>query len=366
LKRYPLAAFLLLACAYAAASLTHEVVAQAPPQGQSETLQVVIMPLEPFVIEDGDRLSGFSIDLWNAIAELLDVQYQWVKVETVDDLLAAIQDGQADVGIAGISMTPEREQIVDFSLPIFNAGLRVMTATRSGPSVPALIGIIFSPAMLRVFGLGLLILLLTAHIIWLTERGSNAAIPRAYLPGIWESLWWSLATLSTQVYGVLGETRSWFRRLLAMILVVISIVLIAQFTASITAVLTVHQLSGTIHGASDLPGKRIATVRGTTGAAYLAGQHLRPVEVERIDDAYPLLEASKVDAIVFDAPVLLYYAVTRGKGAVQVVGPTLKDEYYGIALPAGDPLRKPINEALLELMQNGIYTEIHNKWFGTN
>jgi polar amino acid transport system substrate-binding protein len=107
-------------------------------------------------------------------------------------------------------------------------------------------------------------------------------------------------------------------------------------------------------------------VRGTTGAEYLAGQHLASVEVEQIDDAYPLLEAGQVDAIVFDAPVLLYYAATKGNGAVQVVGPTLKDEYYGIALPAGCPLRKPINEALLELMQDATYTEIRDKWFGTS
>lgn len=141
---------------------------------------------------------------------------------------------------------------------------------------------------------------------------------------------------------------------------------IAQFTASVTASLTVHHLSGYIHGASDLPGKRVATVRGTTGAESLAEQHLASVEVERIDDAYPLLEAGQVDAIVFDAPVLLYHAATQGKGKVQVVGPILKDEYYGIALPSGSPLRKPINEALLELMQDAAYTDIRDKWFGTH
>ena len=107
-------------------------------------------------------------------------------------------------------------------------------------------------------------------------------------------------------------------------------------------------------------------MRSTTGADYLAHQHLTSVEVERIDDAYPLLESGQVDAIVFDAPVLLYYAATEGQGAAQVVGPTLKDEYYGIALPTGSPLRKPINEALLELMQDGTYTEIRHKWFGAD
>ena len=62
--------------------------------------------------------------------------------------------------------------------------------------------------------------------------------------------------------------------------------------------------------------------------------------------------------------MLLYHAATNGKGAVRVVGPTLGDEYYGIALTSGSALRKPINEALLPLMQAGTYTEIHGRWFG--
>jgi polar amino acid transport system substrate-binding protein len=74
--------------------------------------------------------------------------------------------------------------------------------------------------------------------------------------------------------------------LLVMADVAVSIILIAQFTASVTASLTVHQLSGSIHGAADLPGKRIATVRDTTGAEYLAAQHLTAIEVEKIDGAY--------------------------------------------------------------------------------
>jgi len=126
-------------------------------------------------------------------------------------------------------------------------------------------------------------------------------------------MWWSLATVATHEYGVLGESRAFFKRLLAMAVVVISIILIAQFTASVTATLTVHQLNGSIHSAADLPGKRIATVRTTTGARYLAEKHLNAVEVERIDDAYPLLEQNRVDAIVFDAPVLMFMPRRRAR-----------------------------------------------------
>lgn len=354
----------LLACALVVISVGSLTSAETRAQAQAETLRVATMPLEPFVSAKDERLTGFSVDLWDAVAEQLGVQYEWVKVDSVEDLLAAVRNGEADVGVAGISITQEREEAVDFTLPFFNAGLRVMTSTRSSPSVSALIGIILSPALLKVFGLGILILLVMAHVIWLAERASNEAIPRAYLPGIWEALWWSLSILSTHDYGVLRQTRARHKRLLAMVVVVTSLILIAQFTAAVTASLTVHQLHGSIHSASDLPGKRIATVRGTTGAEYLARKRLTSVEVAHIDDAYPLLEAGQVDAIVFDAPVLLYYAATEGRGSVQVVGPTLKDEYYGIALPIGSSLRKPINEALLEMMQDGTYTEAHNRWFG--
>jgi polar amino acid transport system substrate-binding protein len=366
MKRHASILIALVACALAAAGILPVVRAETHSQAPEKMLRVVTMPLEPFVIEDGDRLTGFSVDLWDAVARQLDVEYQWIEVRSVEELLATLRDGRADVGVAGVSMTPEREQVVDFTLPFFNAGLRVMTSARSSPSLRDLIGIIFSPALLKVFGLGLLVLLVVAHIIWLVERGSSEEIPKAYLPGIWKSLWWSLATIATHEYGVLGEGRAFFKRLLAMAVVVVSIILIAQFTASVTASLTVHQLSGSIHSASDLPGKRIATVRATTGARYLADKHLNAVEVERIDDAYPLLEDHRVDAIVFDAPVLQYHAETEGKGAFQVVGPILKDEYYGMALPAGSALRKPINEALLRLMEDGAYTEIRHKWFGEN
>jgi polar amino acid transport system substrate-binding protein len=363
MKKQALASLLLLVCVFAAACVAPIVRAETRRQAQDQVLRVATMPLEPLVIEDGDRLTGFSVELWDAVASQLGAEYRWVMVKSVEELLAAVRSGEADVGMAGISMTPEREQDVDFTLPFLNAGLRIMTSTRSSPSLGALFGILFSPALLKVLGLGVLVLLLMAHITWLVERGGEA-IPKGYLPGIWESLWWSLATLATHEYGVLGETRVRVKRLLAMFVVVVSIILIAQFTASVTASLTVHQLTGSIHDASDLRGKQVATVRATTGAEYLADQHLTPIEVEQIDDAYALLEKGQVQAIVFDAPVLLYHAETKGKGTAQVVGPTLKDEYYGIALPEGSPLRKPINEALLQLMQDGTYTEIHEKWFG--
>jgi ABC-type amino acid transport substrate-binding protein len=51
--------------------------------------------------------------------------------------------------ITGISMTPEREQLVDFTHPYFNAGLRILTRGQAaGTSVFSIITNVFSPALL--------------------------------------------------------------------------------------------------------------------------------------------------------------------------------------------------------------------------
>ena len=91
---------------------------------QDKPLRVATKPLEPFVIKRDQRWAGFSVDLWEKIAQQLGWKYEWVEVKTVTDQLQAVQNGGADVAMAGISITPEREAVVDFSHPFFNADCR--------------------------------------------------------------------------------------------------------------------------------------------------------------------------------------------------------------------------------------------------
>jgi polar amino acid transport system substrate-binding protein len=327
-------------------------------------LRVATKPLEPFVIKQNDRWAGFSIDLWDKIAQQLGWKYEWAEVKTVTDQLAAVQSGGADVAMAGISITPEREAVVDFSHPYFNAGLQIMVPAGGDHSLLSTLRTVITPSLLQLLGIALLVTLVMAHLIWLMERSINPEFPRAYLPGVLEGLWYTIGSIGGNF--VDEQPASVIRKLIQMAWVVIGIVLIAQFTASITTALTVQQLSSSISGPADLPGKSIATVRGSTAAKYLDAQHIAYVPVEKIDDAYDLLAQGNAQAVVYDAPVLLYYAATKGKGRVQMVGTIFKEETYGIALPTGSPLRKPINEALLKLKQDGSYEELYNKWFGSS
>jgi polar amino acid transport system substrate-binding protein len=125
-------------------------------------------------------------------------------------------------------------------------------------------------------------------------------------------------------------------------------------------------LRGDIKGPDDLPGKRVATVIGSTSASYLQSQKIKADAFPTIDDAFAALEAKKVEAIVYDTPILTYYAANGGKGKTALVGPVFRHESYGIIVPNGSPWRKKINYALLSLREDGTYDTIHDKWFGAD
>jgi ABC-type amino acid transport substrate-binding protein len=333
-----------------------------PEQNTTDRLRVATKPLEPFVYLDSESPSGFSIDLWQEIALRLDLEYEWVKYETVAEVLAAVEGGDADAGIAGISMTREREAVLDFTHPFFDAGLQIMVSGDTSYSIRDAMALLLSPALLAILALGLLAALILGHVIWVIER-KDPDFPDGYFAGVWEGVWWTLAIVANGEYPR-KPTSNFIPRLITIGFWLTGLVLVAQFTASVTSALTVQQLTTSVQGPEDLPGKRVATVEGSTAASYLEGQNIQYFPVKAIDEAYPMLENGEIDAIVYDAPVLQFHAVTEGKGKVTLVGPIFKPEKYGIALPPGSELREPINEVLLAMYQDGTVEALYQRWFG--
>ena len=332
---------------------------------QASSLKVAIKPLTPFVMKTGDGYDGFSIDLWNEIARRNGWHTEFVWRDTVKDLLEVVKRGEADAGISGISMTKEREEVLDFSYPIFSAGLQVMTPDQTGFSLMGFLGSVFNAGLLRVIGIMVLIMLVAGHVIWLIERRRDPNFPKTYLRGVWEGMWWAGVNLATGGFGE-RSPRSVVGRLAALAWIFTGIILIANFTAATTTNLTLQEIRGNINGIKDLPGKRVVTVADTTASRYLDEQHVPFTGVKNIDEAYSLLDRQQADAVVYDAPVLLYYANTAGKGKVRMVGGIFKQEFYGIALPDRSLLREAVDRTLLDIITDGTYREIYARWFGSD
>jgi polar amino acid transport system substrate-binding protein len=342
--------------------------AQAGGQTQQQKLRVATRVLPPLVVEQqGGALSGFSIELWERIAERLKLQTAYQAAPDVRSLLDEVRAGKADVGVAAISITSAREQEFDFSQPILNAGLQIMVRGpgQDGAGNPLwdLLGLLFSPAILVWLGIALLLIIVPAHIVWYIERRkADGIIPTEhYYPGILYALYWAATTLVAQAE---QAPRHWLARIVTVLWMFIGVVFVAFYTAQLAATLTVQQIQGGISGPGDLPGKKVATTRGSTAANALRELRAEVSEVAKIEEAYKALNDKKVDAVVFDAPVLLFYAAKEGKGRVQLVGSPFRKEDYGIVFPRNNPLRKQVNVALLGLREDGTYQRLYDKWFG--
>jgi polar amino acid transport system substrate-binding protein len=336
-------------------------------QPKEQKLRVATRLIKPFVYEQGGQLTGFSVELWQVIAKQMSVQSEFIVKPTVKELLDAVKSKEAALGIAAISITADREVDFDFSQPMFDAGLQILTLVPGsrGAVISAFFTNLFSVAVLP-YVLGVtMILLLMAHFVWWFERRNPTGMlaDRTYFPGIFETCWWAASTLATQADQM---PRAALARVFAVLWMFMSVVFIAYFTAAVTSSLTVQQLRGDINGPEDLPGKRVASIQGSTSAEYLRQRSVEVMEFAKVEEAYHALEQNQVEAVVYDTPVLLYYAAHEGKGKVQTAGPIFRKENYGIVFPSNSPNRKPVNEALLKLKENGAYDQLYKKWFGGN
>jgi polar amino acid transport system substrate-binding protein len=336
--------------------------AHAAPAAPHDPLRVATTAIAPFVLPNAGPHAGFSIDLWNEVARRMRVESAWHRVSTHAELLEAVQKGEADVAIAAITMTAGREAIVDFSHPYFDSGLQIMVRARDDGAFPGIARAVPWSSIGQLVGVAIVVLFVLANVLWLLERRSNAQFRKPYLRAIGEGLWGAMLIIATGEHGD-REAPNVAKRVAVVLMWLLGVVLIAQLTATVTSSQTVARLQSSIQGPADLPGKAIATVPGTIAAEYLRERGLPFRGVTTASDGIAMLQEGEVDAIVYDAPTLQYWLARRGQGMVAVVGPVFRPEKYAIAVAGGSALRKPINEALLALYEDGTYEQLRAKWF---
>jgi ABC-type amino acid transport substrate-binding protein len=137
-----------------------------------------------------------------------------------------------------------------------------------------------------------------------------------------------------------------------------------------TTGLLVKTASG-VRSLSDLSGKKIAVIGGTTNERAINAQLKRRllsatvVPFKSRDEAFAAVEEDKADAFASDK-LLLVGAVTKAKDprSLTLLTEELSFEPYGIVLPRGDSsLRLAVNTGLAQLYSSGQVVEIFRRWF---
>lgn len=111
------------------ALLSLSLFAQATKESSSDTVYTVAAscdypPLE--YIDDNGNPTGYEIELMKAVAEEMNIKINIVNV-SFDGIIAGIQGGQYDIGASGLTITDERKATCDFSTPILQFALSIVT-----------------------------------------------------------------------------------------------------------------------------------------------------------------------------------------------------------------------------------------------
>lgn len=93
----------------------------------------------PFEYTEGGKVVGFDIDLMKAIGEIKGFEVE-VKDLSFDALIAALKTGNIDIIAAGMTITAEREEVVDFSIPYYSANQSLVVKEGSGKNLTVLFG----------------------------------------------------------------------------------------------------------------------------------------------------------------------------------------------------------------------------------
>jgi polar amino acid transport system substrate-binding protein len=344
---------------------------------ESETLKIGIKPSEPWVMynqnvsEENRKPIGFSIDLWNKIAQELKVDTRWVYYNSTSELVDAAKKGEVDAAISAVTITSNREKEIDFSSSMYELGLQVMVdASKSSASVLELMGKEIKKMMsVETTLMFLLFLLVTMHLRWFVDKRDEDSdlFSKQYSTGIIDSFWWGITMLIT------WETppSKGVARVIDLMWHIVGILAVSILTAIVTSALTAQAIGGSIRSEKDLAGKYVAAVATDAPRRYVEKIGANVIPVKTLAEGIALVRNGKAEALVHDGPRLVYLANKinkKEKKKILTVAPfTFNPQNYGIVFPSKSALKEQTDRALLKLREaNGLeksfHEELKRKW----
>jgi polar amino acid transport system substrate-binding protein len=348
---------------------------------QSETLKIGIKPSEPWVMydqnisEDKRKPIGFSIDLWNKIAEKLNIKTEWVYYDSTSDLIKGTKNREVDASISAVTITSAREKEIDFSNSMYELGLQVMVdASKSSASVLELMGKEIHKMMTaKAITLFLLFLFITIHLRWYIDSKDKQSdlFDKNYKGGIVDSFWWGITMLIT------WETppNKGLARIIDLMWHFVGIIAVSILTAIVTSALTAQAIGGSIRSEKDLAGKYVAAVATDAPRKYVEKIGANVIPVKTLAEGIKLLRSGKAEALVHDGPRLVYLANQLNKKEhkkVLAVAPfKFNPQNYGIVFPSKSEFKENIDRVLLRLreadgLEKSFHEKLKNKWLKNN
>ncbi len=323
-------------------------------------LKVGVAGSPPFSQYDKQGFHGISVELWQDIAAMANLQYELIAQPGVKVGIERVVTGELDVVIGPISITTERFQKVAFTQPYFNARIGLLISGKR-LSVWSRIRPIFQVAVISSVGGLFVILFIVGNLIWLAEsRRNSEQFPKEYIRGVGNGMWFAIVTLTTVGYGDQAPITQ-MGKIITSLWMLITMVAASSLTAGIATIMTLLLSAETTEQFTqpeNIQGKQIAVVSGTTGEKWGQTYQARLLPSPTLDEAIERLKAGQVEAVLFDVPALEYYLYRHPEAPFKVANISIAFEDYGFVLPLDSTLIRPLNIGIIKLKQSGRLEEI--------
>ena len=84
----------------------------------------------PFEYVENGEIAGFDAEIIKEAAKRMGIEYKWLNTN-FDGLIPTLQTKKVDIVIAGMSVTPEREKAVNFSIPYLTSKVAIITNSKN-------------------------------------------------------------------------------------------------------------------------------------------------------------------------------------------------------------------------------------------
>ncbi len=328
----------------------------------SLTIGTKVAPPFAMTNEQG-QWHGISIDLINAIAKKLQVDIEFAE-HSLSELITEVQSGKLDASIAAISITPEREEVIDFTHQYFGSGLAIVTPERYQPGWKSMLKALISPQFLATIFLLCCVLSFVGVIIWILESKRNSAqFSESPAKGIGNGFWFAAVTMTTVGYG--DKTPVTLPgRFVSVIWMFAALILTAFLTAQLTTILTTQQAGNVVASIDDLPRARVGYLLNASSKRYFDENGIAVSGYDSVDAGFEAVASESIDAFVHDQPLLQYLANQSDENYV-VLPDRFDPQSYAIAVAQDSSLRETINVALLEILASEDWTAIKKRYLGS-
>ncbi|KAK1428542.1 hypothetical protein QVD17_17378 [Tagetes erecta] len=303
--------------------------------------------------------SGFSVDVFNASLNALpyEVLYDLIPFanETYDDLIQKVYAEEIDAILGDSTILTNRSQFVDFTTTYTDMGIGTLAKINHND-----MWIFLKPLDVDLWLITATFAILTAFVVWAIESMDQGS-QKTPAQQIGATFWFILMTLFFVQREKLSSKLSKF---VVFIWLLVVLILISSYTATLTSLLTVEQFELSSKGGT----------MGFHGGSFVGGRTVNNLHFEDYrhrpyysyeDYAEALSKGGKhggADAIIDEIPYIkMFLSMYSADYAMISSEPTTSG--LGFIFRKGSPLASDMSTQIAKMREDGTLSLLEKKWF---